>query len=227
MRLGIIWLLVPIFGGTAFADALLSVSATAGQQQCDQFSAASASCTATSSVYVPAGQFYSPVSAAGSIAFGPTASPGGLSLGPQTIGTLDYSLQADWNMGQGIGLTGQAAVSLTATIDLPIDSGNWIFYGLSYDATDDQGGAVGPIQIVTSGGDGWIEGSPSQFTVEHTPGTPFSVAIAVSDSIQEADSSNDFDFQLRMIDPVSAPEPSTWLLLLAVAPLLFLLKKPE
>ncbi|MBV9761123.1 MAG: hypothetical protein JO340_11210 [Acidobacteriaceae bacterium] len=158
MRLGIVCLLVTVFGGGAFADALLSVSATAGSQQCEQFSAASASCGADSSVYVPAGQFYSPVSAQGYLSFEPTGSPDG--LGPSTVGTQDYTLQGNWNMGQGIGLVGQAGMSFMATINLPSDSGDWVFYGWSSDATDDQGGALGAIEVVTSNGDGWIGGSP-------------------------------------------------------------------
>lgn len=213
MRLGIVCLLLSAPGGLVFADALVSVSATAGTQSCTQATAASASCSVSSSVYVPAGQFYSPVSAEGNIAFGATGSPAALSLGPPTAGPLDYSLQSNWAMGQGIGLSGQVAVSLTAFINLPSDSGNWAFYGSSYDATDDEGGGIGPIQIVTTDGSGWIlGGSASPFTIAHTPGTPFSVSINVSDFVQDADSSNDFDFQLRMVDPVTTPEPATWLL---------------
>ena len=216
MRLGIVCLLMPVLGGSVFADALLSVSATAGTQSCQQSSTASASCSVNSSVYVPAGQFYSPVSASGSISFGVTSSPAALSLGPPALGTLDYSLQGDWTMGQGIGLSGQAAASLSASINLPSDSGNWTFYGTSYDATDDQGGGVDSIQIVTSNGDGWVWGSAAApFTIVHTPGTPFAVTVDVSDSVQQVDSSNNFDFALRMVDPVDTPEPATWLLVLS------------
>jgi hypothetical protein len=225
MRLGIVYLLITAFGGGAFADALLSVNAAAGPQQCVQSSAASASCNASASVYVPAGQFYSPVWAGGNFSFGPTAAPDG--LGPATIGTLDYTLQGNWNMGQGIAVAGQAQMSLTATIDLPSDSGNWIFYGSSSDSTDDNGGLVESIQIVTSGGDGAISGSLSQFEIDHTPGDPFSVTLNVSDTVEEAESSNNFNFELRMVDPVSTPEPGTWTLLLAGLPILFLLKRPE
>lgn len=225
MRLGILCVLVPALGGCVFADALLSISATAGAQSCSQAAASSASCTVSSSVYVPAGQFYSPVSAGGSVSFSPT-DLAALSVGPQTMGPLDYSLQGEWTMGQGIGISGQAQVTLTATIDLPSNSGNWTFYGTAYDATDDQGGGVGPLEIVTTDGSGWISDGPlSSFTVAHSPGNPFSVLISVSDSVQAADSSNDFDFQVRMVDPVSTPEPATWLLLLCAAPLGFLFRK--
>jgi hypothetical protein len=224
MRLGILCLLVPALSGLAFADALLSISATAGTQSCSQASAASASCSVSSSVYLPAGQFYSPVSAGGSISFGPTSFQG--ALGPQTPGPLDYSLQGNWAMGQGIGLSGQAAVSLTASINLLSDSGNWTFYGTSYDATDDQGGELGPIQIVTTDGSGWIlGGSASSFTVDHTPGTPFSVSLSVSDIVEESNSSNDFNFDVRMVDPIATPEPATWLLVHCAAPLAFLPRK--
>jgi len=212
MRWGILCLLVPTLGGPVFADALLSVSATAGAQSCSQTAASSASCSVSSSMSVAAGQFYSPVSAGGSIEFGST-DLATLSLGPPAVGPLDYSLEGDWSMGQGIGLSGQAGVTLTASLDLPSDSGNWTFYGTSYDATDDQGGGIGPIEIFTTDGNGWIlGGSPSSFTVSHTPGTPFSVFIDVSDVVQAADSSNNLDFQLRMVDPISTPEPATWML---------------
>lgn len=224
MRLGVVCLLIVVCCGSVFADALLSVSATAGAQSCSQTSAVSATCNANSSVYVPAGQFYSPVSASGSISFGPTSSPA--ALGPQSIGTLDYSLQGNWAMGEGIGVSGEAAAALTATIHLPSDSGNWTFYGTSYDTTDDEGGAVGPIGIVTTDGNGAIEGSLSEFTVAHTPGTEFSVTIRVSDFVQESDSSNDLGFQLRMVDPVSTPEPATLLLIICTLPLTLLFRKP-
>ena len=225
MRLGILCLLVPVLGGPVFADALLSVSAIAGAQSCSNASSSSASCNVNSSVYVPAGQFYSPVSAGGSLSFAPTdlAAP---SLGPQTIGPLDYSLQGNWSMGQGIGLSGQAQVTLSATINLPSDSGNWTFYGTAYDVTDDQGGGVGSIQIVTTDGSGWISDDPlASFTIAHTPGTPFSVLIDVSDSVQASDSTNDFDLQLRMVDPIATPEPATWLLVLCALPVIFLFRK--
>lgn len=212
MRWGIFCLLVATLGGPVFADALLSVSASAGAQSCSQTAASSASCSVSSSVYVAAGQFYSPVSAGGSIAFESTGLAA-LSIGPQAVGPLDYSLEGDWAMGQGIGLSGEAGVTLTASLDLPSDSGNWTFYGTTYDATDDQGGGIGPIEISTTDGNGWIMGgSPSSFTVAHTPGTPFSVLIDVSDVVQAADSSNNLDFQLRMVDPISTPEPATWML---------------
>lgn len=224
MRLGVICFLVSVFGGAAFADALISVSATAGPQQCEQSSAASVSCNATSSVYVPAAQFYSPVWAGGNLSFGPTSSPDG--LGPQSIGPLDYTLQGNWNMGQGIGVAGQAAISFTATIDLPADSGNWIFYGSSYDATDDPGGAIGAIEVITSDGSGSIGGAPSEFGIIHASG-PFSVTLDISDTVQQADSSNNFSFELRMVDPVSTPEPGTLVLLLMGSPALFLLKRSK
>ena len=212
-------LLVAITGGTVWGDALVSISATAGAQGCSRAGASSASCSVSSSVYVPAGQFYSPVSAGGNIFFAPTDLTA-ISLGPQAAGPLDYTLQGNWSMGQGIGLSGQAGVTLTASIDLPADSGDWAFYGDSYDATDDQGGGVGAIEIVTTDGSGWIEGAPSWFTISHTPGTPFSVSIDVSDFVQSADSSDDFDFQVRMVDPVATPEPATWPLV-GIALLLF------
>lgn len=225
MRLAILCLLVPVLSGPLFADALLSISASAGTQSCSQASPSSASCNVSASVYVPGGQFYSPVSAGASLSFAPT-NLAASSLGPQTAGPLDYSLQGDWTTGQGIGLSGQAQVTLTATINLPSSSGNWTFYGTMYDATDDPGGGVGPIQIVTTDGSGWISDGPlSSFTIAHTPGTPFSVLINLSDSVQAADSSNDMDFQIRMVDPIATPEPATWLLVFCTLPVGFLFRK--
>jgi hypothetical protein len=224
MRLSIP-LLVLAVGAPAFADTLLSVSAAAGAQNCYQASAASASCTVSSSVYVPAGEFYSPVTAGGSISFAPSASPG--TLGPQTLSSLDYTLQGTWYMAQGLGLSGQAAVTLNATIDLPADSGNWVFYGSSYDATDDSGGQLGPIQIITSDGTGSISGSFSSFTIDHTPGTPLSLSLSLPDFVGEADSSNDLNFDIRMTDPIATPEPASWLLMLPALGFGWLVKKPR
>jgi hypothetical protein len=212
-------------GRPVFADTLLSVSAAAGTQSCSQSSAVAAFCTVSSTVSLPGGGFSSPVYAGGSLSFGPTNFGAG-SPGPQTVGPLDYSLEGNWAMGQGIGLSGQAAVTLSASILLPSDSGNWTFYGSTFDATDDQGGGVGAIQIVTSDGSGWIQAGPdSSFTVAHTPGTPFSVSLNLSDLVEAADSSNQFDFDLRMVDPVSTPEPATWMLVLCALPGIFLLTK--
>jgi hypothetical protein len=224
MRLCISVLVLAV-GGPAFADTLLSVSAAAGTQNCSQASAASASCSVSSSVYVPAGDFYSPVTAGGSISLGYTGAPG--TLGPQTLASLDYTLQGSWYMAQGIGLSGQAAVTLDATIDLPSDSGNWVFYGSSYDATDDSGGQLGPIQIITTDGTGSISGSFSSFTIDHTPGAPISVSLSLPDFVGEADSSNTLNFDIRMTDPVATPEPATWLLLLPALGLGWLVKKPR
>jgi hypothetical protein len=223
MRWGTLCLVLPVLGGTVFADTLLSVNAAAGSQTCSQASAASASCSVSSTVYVPAGQFSSPVSAGGSISFASTGSPEAIGLGPSAAGPLDYTLQGNWSMGQGIALSGQAAVSLSATIDLPSSSANWTFYGDSYDATDDQGGGLGPIEIVTSNGDGWIYNGTS-FTIAHTPGTPFSVSVDVSDLVEESDSSNNLDFAVRMVDPIATPEPATWLLVACAVPIGFLVR---
>jgi hypothetical protein len=225
MRVGFFCLIAAMLGGSASGDTLLSISASAGPQSCSQTGTASASCSVSSTIPVAGGQFNSPVYAGGSISFGSTNLGG--SPGPQTIGPLDYSLEGYWAMGQGIGLSGQAAVTVTALIELPSDSGNWTFYGSSYDATDDQAGAVGPIEIVTSDGSGWISGAASSFTIAHTPGTPFSVWLSASDLVEEADSSNQFDFDIRMVDPVATPEPATWLLILVALPGILLLRKPR
>jgi hypothetical protein len=222
MRVWFFCLFVGMLGGSALADTALSVTASAGAQSCSQTGTASASCSVSSSVPVD-GEFNSPVYANGSLSFGPTNLGG--SPGPQSVGPLDYSLQGNWAMGQGIGLSGQAAATLSASIDLPSDSGDWTFYGSSYDATDDQGGAVGPIEIVTSDGNGWISGESSSFTIAHTPGTPFSVWLNASDLVEQADSSNQLDFDVRMVDPVATPEPATWLLLVGIVPGAFLLRK--
>lgn len=212
MRL--VWLLplVLTLGIRANADTSLSVTATAGAQSCaDQAASASASCGVSSSVFVPAGQLYSPASASGTLSFGRSGGSEMMALGPPSIGTLDYSLQGNWSMGEGIGLSDQASVSLTAVLNLPQNSGNWTFYGTSYDATDDAGGGVGAIEIITSNGDGWISGSsPSSFTISHHYGTPFSVSLDVFDFVSQGQSSNDFYFDLRMVDPIAAPELPTW-----------------
>src|ERR1700761_8193580 len=110
--------LLPLVLGTmANADTLLSVAATAGTQSCAQQAAgANASCGVSSSVFVPAGPLYSQASASGNLAFGRSGG-NDLSLGPQSIGPLDYSLQGNWSMGEGIGLSNQASVSLTAVLN--------------------------------------------------------------------------------------------------------------
>jgi hypothetical protein len=224
MRVGFFCLSVAMLSGSASADALLSIAASAGTQSCSQTGTASASCSVNSTVSVAGGQFNSPVYAGGAISYGATNLGAG-SPGPPSVGPLDYSLEGNWAMGQGIGLSGQAAVTLSASIDLPSGSGNWTFYGTGYDATDDQGGAVGPIEIVTSDGSGWISGAASSFTIAHTPGTPFSVWLNASDLVEEADSSNQFNFEVRMVDPVATPEPGTWLMVLGSVPGLLLLRK--
>ena len=131
-------------------------------------------------------------------------------------------------MGQGIGLNDEVSATLTASIDLPSDSGDWVFYGASYDATDDTAGEVGPVQIVTTNGTHWISSStPSMFAIAHAPGTPLSVSIDISDYVEQAQSSNNFDFELRMVDPVAVPEPATWLLIVSALSLLFVLRTPQ
>jgi hypothetical protein len=136
---------------TATAGSLLSVNATAGPQSCQMQSASGiASCSASASVLVPGGQFASPVTAAGTVSFGETQY--------STAGPLDYTLSAYWNLGQGLGLTGQASLSIAANLTLPSDSGDWTFYLTLQDATDDSGGALGPVQIVTTDGSAWLSG---------------------------------------------------------------------
>ena len=113
-------------------------------------------------------------------------------------------------MGQGIGLNNQASVTLSATVTLPSNSANWTFYTSVLEQTDDSGGGIGPVQIVTSDGSTWVGGGfPSSFTVSHASGTPFVVSFELSDFVAEADSSNNLWFDLRMIDPIAAPEPRT------------------
>jgi hypothetical protein len=218
MRLAWAMFAALVLGRMAAADALLSVSATAGSESCQQAAAASASCSVSSSIYVPGGQFYSPASASGNVSFGATVFPETLLLGPQGVQSLDYFLNANWSMGQGIALNDEASVELSASIELPANSGDWIFYGASYDATDDEGGEIGPIQVVTSAGTTWISGSgTSAFTIAHTPGTPLSLSINLSDYVAEAQSSNNLQFELRMLDPISTPEPASWALILAAS----------
>lgn len=226
MRLVWAGLLLTTLQMTAYADSLLSVIATAGPQTCQAQSTRSASCSASANVFIPAGQFESPATASGSLTFGRTGYAGILSLGPQSVGALDYSLAANWSMGQGIGLSAQASVSLSAVLTLPAESGDWTFYSSVFDATDDAGGELGPIQIVTTDGTVWLSGgfAPGQ-TVHHQAGTPFVVSIDVSDFVAQADSSNNLAFDLRMIDPVSAPEPLTLLSgVLGVAAILMLIR---
>jgi hypothetical protein len=188
---------------SASAGSLLSVNATAGPQSCQMQSASGvASCSATASVPVPGGQFASPVSAAGTVSFGETPY--------SSAGPLDYTLSAEWNMGQGIGLSSQASMSIAADLTLPSDSADWTFYLSVQDATDDSGGALGPIQIVTTDGSAWLSaGFPSTMTIDHPIGTPFEVSLDLADLVAESDSTNNLTFDLRMVDPVAAPEPLT------------------
>jgi hypothetical protein len=206
-------LLFAILQITAHADALLSITAAAGAQTCHrQSSSGTASCSASGSVWVPAGQFDSPVNASGTLSFGHTGESEAMSLGPQSISALDYSLAGSWSMGQGIGLSNQASMSLSATLTLPAQSGDWTFYSSVFDATDDSGGAVGPIQIVTTDGSAWLSGGfPATVTIHHPSGTPIVVSVELSDFVAQADSSNNLSFDLRMMDPVAMPEPSTLL----------------
>jgi hypothetical protein len=196
---------------TANADVLLSVTATAGPQTCQaQSTSGTASCTASANVFVPAGQFNSPVSASGTLTFGHTEYSQAISLGPESVGALDYSLNANWSMGQGIGLSNQASMTLHAVLTLPAESGDWTFYLSVFDATDDSGGGLGPIEIVTTDGTAWLsDGFPSSATIHHPAGTPFVVSLDLADFVAEADSSNTLSFDLRMVDPVAAPEPSS------------------
>jgi hypothetical protein len=194
---------------TATADALLSVTATAGPESCQvQSASGSASCSASANVFVPAGQFDSPATASGAISFGRTTYSQAVSLGPQPVVALDYSLAGNWSMGQGIGLSDQAGVSFNATLTLPSQSGDWTFYSSVFDATDDSGGELGPIQIVTTDGSAWLAGGfPSAVTIHHPAGTPFVVSLQISDFVAQADSSNTLTFDLRLIDPLASPEP--------------------
>lgn len=211
MRLLWAGLLIPVLQITASAGTLLSVSAVAGAQSCQtQSTTGIASCSVSANVPIPAAQFDSPVSASGTISFGHTAYSAGTLLGPQSVGTLDYSLAGSWSMGQGIGLNDQVSVSLSAALTLPTHSGDWTFYSSVFDATDDSGGALGPIQIVTTDGNIWLSGGfPSTMTIHHAVGTPFVVSIELSDFVADADSSNNLSFDLRMVDPISTPEPFT------------------
>jgi hypothetical protein len=205
---------------TATAGSLLSVNATAGPQSCQMQSASGiASCSTSASVLVPGGQFASPVTAGGTVSFGETPY--------SNAGPLDYTLSAYWNMGQGIGLSGQASVSIAANLTLPSDSGDWTFYLSLQDSTDDSGGALGPIQIVTTDGSAWLSsGFPSTFTVNHPVGTPLDVSLDLSDFVAESDSSNNLTFDLRMVDPVAAPEPLTLTtLLFGLAGVITLIRK--
>jgi hypothetical protein len=211
MRLVWAGLLLPVLHIIANADALLSVTATAGTQSCQmQSSNGSASCSASGTVFVPAGAFDSPVNASGALTFGHTQYTDAMSLGPPSIGTLDYTLAGNWSMGQGIGLNNQASVSLSAVLTLPAQSGNWTFYSSIFDATDDSGGEIGPIEIVTSDGSAWLAGGfPSSVTIPHPAGTPFAVSLELSDFVAQADSSNNLTLDLRMVDPIAAPEPGS------------------
>jgi hypothetical protein len=209
MRLYWAGLLLPVLHTLSIADPLLSVTTTAGPQSCQtQSTSGTASCSASANVFVAAGQFNSPVSASGALTFGPTQYADAIAVGPQSIGALDYTLSANWSMGQGIGLSNQAGVSLSAVLTLPAQSGNWTFYSSLFDATDDSGGEVGAIEILTTDGNAWLSGSsPSSASIAHPFGTPFVVSLELSDFVAQADSSNNLSLDLRMVDPIAAPEP--------------------
>lgn len=133
-------------------------------------------------------------------------------------------VQGGWDLYSGYEMFDHASASLTDTITLPTDSGNWILTGwdsVFFEADYPAGLPV--VSITGSNGDIWglqadiyNTNTLTTITVDHTWGTPLQLQLFSQDNVgDDGEWQDDMNFGLSYY--TIAPEPATiWLILIPV-----------
>lgn len=107
----------------------------------------------------------------------------------------------------------QTNLIMSATIDLPVESGNWIVSGTNFQGENQQPQINSPVQVNGQSITSRDERFPTVFTVIHEYGTPLQISVLDNPLIYQLNSGEGLSFDLDFTDAsafATAPEPATW-----------------
>jgi hypothetical protein len=107
----------------------------------------------------------------------------------------------------------QTTLMMSATLDLPAQSGNWIVSGTNFQGENQQPQINGPVQVNGQSITSRDERFPTVLTIVHEYGTPLQISVLDNPLIYQLDSGEGLSFSLDFMDASSlaeAPEPATW-----------------
>jgi hypothetical protein len=107
----------------------------------------------------------------------------------------------------------QTNLIMSAAIDLPAESGNWVVSGTNFQGENQQPQINGPVQVNGQSITSRDERFPTIFTIMHEYGTPLQISVLDNTLIYQLNSGEGLSFDLNFTDAAAfatAPEPATW-----------------
>ena len=198
---GLLFCCAPLFAAGVLS--LNSTSTAAGMPDCNVSDPASVSCNVVSEVLGVSGQ--------------PTA---GLNASMILTGSGDsWHLSGNASIFQNYPPVDaptpymQTNLIMTATLDLPTGSGNWIVSGTNFQGENQQPQINGPVQVNGQSITSRDERFPTVLTIMHQYGTPLQISVLDDPLIYQLNSGEGLSFDLDFTDAsafATAPEPATW-----------------